>query len=110
MRATKRQTEAIRDYVESQAHEEVVHLEKTAPALVGPARHDIWDVHCTDSSWRMITESTNLYIQVDFKSRGVALTFHIGLVIRDLPTQKTTRSLERGGLPRGRLGRWPEPD
>jgi hypothetical protein len=45
MRATKRQTEAIRAYIESQAHEAVVHLEKAASELVGPVRHDIWDVH-----------------------------------------------------------------
>ena len=82
MRATKRQTEAIRAYVEDQAHEEVVHLEKAASELVGPVQHDIWDVHCTDSRWWVITEPTNLYSQDDFKSRDVALTFHIGLALR----------------------------
>ena len=30
----------------------------------------------------MITEPTNLYDQADFKSRDVALTFHIGLMLR----------------------------
>jgi hypothetical protein len=82
MRATKRQTEAIRTYVESQAHEEVVHLEKAASELVGPVRHDIWDVHCTDSRWWVITEPAYLYSQEDFKSRDVALTSHIGLALR----------------------------
>lgn len=82
MRASKRQTEAIRLYVEDQAHEQVVHLEKAASQLVGPVRHDIWDVHCTNSRWWVITEPTNLYSQSDFKSRDVALTFHIGLSIR----------------------------
>src|SRR5579859_482025 len=82
MRATKRQTEAVRAYVEDQAHEQVVHLEKAASELVGPVRHDIWDVHCADSRWWVITEPTNLYSQDDFKSRDVALTFHIGLSIR----------------------------
>lgn len=82
MRATKRQTEAVRAYVEDQAHEEVVHLEKAASELVGPVRHDIWDVHCTDSRWWVITEPTNLYSQEDFKSRDVALTFHVGLSMR----------------------------
>src|SRR6266849_10731381 len=82
MRATKRQTESISAYVEDQAHEPVVHLEKAASELVGPVRHDIWDVHCTDSRWWVITEPTNLYSQEDFKSRDVALTFHIGLAIR----------------------------
>ena len=82
MRATKRQTEAVRTYVEDQAHEQVVHLEKAASELVGPVRHDIWDVHCADSRWWVITEPTNLYSQADFKSRDVALTFHIGLSLR----------------------------
>jgi hypothetical protein len=82
MRATKRQTEAIRAHAESQAHEQVVHLEKAASELVGPVRHDIWDVHCTDSRWWVITEPTNLYSQDDFKSRDVALTFYIGLALR----------------------------
>lgn len=49
MHTTKRQTKAIRAYVESQAHEKVVHLEKSASELVGPVRHDIWGVHCIDS-------------------------------------------------------------
>ncbi len=82
MRATKRQTEAIRNYVEDQAHEQVIHLEKAASELVGPVRHDIWDVHCTDSRWWVITEPVNLYSQEDFKSRDVALTFHVGLSLR----------------------------
>jgi hypothetical protein len=81
MHATKRQTEAIRAYVEGQAREQVVHLEKAASELVGPVRHDIWDVHCADSRWWVITEPTNLYSQEDFKSRDVALTFHIGLAM-----------------------------
>lgn len=51
MRSTKREKESIRAYVEDQAHEEVVHLEKAASELVGPVRHDIWDVHCALSRW-----------------------------------------------------------
>jgi hypothetical protein len=82
MRATKRQTEAVRTYAEGQASKQVIHLEKVASELVGPVRHDIWDVHCTDSRWWVITEPTNLYNQEDFKSRDVALTFHIGLALR----------------------------
>jgi len=68
--------------VESQAHEEVVHVEKAASELVGPVRHDIWDVHCPESRWWVVTNPTNLYDQRDFKSRDVVLTFHIGLTLR----------------------------
>jgi hypothetical protein len=81
-RATQRQTEAVRAYVEREAHEEVVHLERAASELVGPVRHDIWDVYCTDSRWWVITEPTNLYSQDAFKSRDEALTFHVGLHLR----------------------------
>lgn len=73
---------AIRAYVETEAHESVVHLEKAASEMVGPARHDIWDVHRDDSRWWVLTNPTNLYSQADFKGRDVALTFHVGLTIR----------------------------
>lgn len=82
MRASKRDREAIRVYVESQAHEEAIHLEKSASELVGSVRHDIWDVHCSATRWWVITNPTNLYDQADFKSRDVALTFHIGMMLR----------------------------
>jgi len=41
VRASKRESDAIRRYVEGQAGEEVVHLEKAASEFVGPVRHDI---------------------------------------------------------------------
>src|SRR5215217_4380140 len=82
IRASMREKDAIRAYVEDQAHEEVVHLEKAASELVGPVRHDIWDVHCPESRWWVITNPTNLYTQQDFKSRDVVLTFHLGLALR----------------------------
>ena len=108
MRATKRQTDAIRAYVEGQAHEEVVHLEKAASELVGPVRHDMWDVHCTDSRWWVITEPTNLYSQEDFKSRDVALTFHIGLAIRTsyLHERKVPVKPDSANLLPGSWRRW----
>jgi hypothetical protein len=82
MRARDREKEAIRAYVEDQAHEEVIHLERAASELVGPVRHDIWDVHCAESRWWVVTNPPNLYSQEDFKSRDVVLTFHIGLALR----------------------------
>jgi hypothetical protein len=82
MRSTKREQGAIKAYVEGQGQEDVVHLEKAASERVGPVRHDIWDVHCAASRWWVITNPTNLYSQDDFKSRDVALTFHIGLTLR----------------------------
>jgi len=74
---------AIRAYVADQADEEVVHVEHAASEMVGPVRHEVWDVHCTDSRWWVVTNPTNLYDQGDFKSRDVVLTFHIGLALRE---------------------------
>lgn len=82
MRASQREQDEIRVYVEGQADERVVHLERAASELVGPVRHDIWDVHCEESRWWVLTSPTNLYSQADFKSRDVVLTFHVGLTLR----------------------------
>lgn len=82
MHGAKREADEIRAYVEGQAAEEVVHLEKAASETVGPVRHDIWDVHGRASRWWVVTNPTNLYDQADFQSRDVVLTFHIGLTLR----------------------------
>jgi len=82
MRTTARERDEIRAYVEVQAQEKVIHLEKVASELVGPVRHVIWDVHCGESRWWVVTNPTNLYDQAGFKSRDVVLTFHTGLMLR----------------------------
>jgi hypothetical protein len=80
---TKRsEKDAIQDYVADQSGEAVIHAEKAASELVGPVRHDIWDVHCKKSRWWVVTNPTNLYSQKDFKSRDVVLSFHVGLMLR----------------------------
>jgi hypothetical protein len=63
-------------------------VEKAASEMVGPVRHDIWDVHCADRRWWVVTNPTNLYDQADFKSRDVVLTFHVGLMLRVQYTQE----------------------
>lgn len=87
MRTTKLERDHIRDYVEDQRHEQVIHVEKVGSELIGSVRHDIWDVHCTASRWWVVTEPTNLYSQDDFKSRDVVLTFHLGLALRMMHLQ-----------------------
>lgn len=108
MRATKRETNEIRAYVEAEAREEVVHVEKAASELVGPVRHDIWDVHCTKSRWWVVTEPTNLYDQADFKSRDVVLTFHVGLALRVsyLQEREVPVAPEQADLLPGSWRRW----
>ncbi|GAB3474267.1 hypothetical protein FB471_4868 [Amycolatopsis cihanbeyliensis] len=108
MHGAKREADEVRAYVESQAAEEVVHLEKAASELVGPVRHDIWDVHGTASRWWVVTNPTNLYDQADFKSRDVVLTFHIGLALRIEYGQERTVPVtpESAELLRGSWRRW----
>ena len=76
----------ITRYVEEQAHEKVVHVERASTEMVG--RHDVWDVHCTESRWWVVTNPTHLYTQEDFKSRAVVLTFHMGLTLRMADTRE----------------------
>jgi hypothetical protein len=59
VRVSKGEENTIRAFVEDQAHEEVIHLEKAASELVGPVGHGIWDVHCPESRWWVITNPTN---------------------------------------------------
>lgn len=59
----------------------------SASAACSHRRHTgakIWDAHVDDERWWVVTNPTNLYPQADFKSRDVALTFHVGLAIRVL--------------------------
>src|SRR5260370_34127622 len=100
VRSTRREKDHVRNYVEDQAHEGVIHVEKVASELVGPVRHEIWDVHCPSSRWWVVTNPTNLYAQADFKSRDVVLTFHIGLMLRvqyaherEVPVRPSSASL-----------------
>ena len=83
MKASQQEREAVLAYFEDQMpDDEVIHLEKVATERVGSVLHDIWDVHCRESRWWAINNSLNFYSQEDFKSRDVALTFHVGLMVR----------------------------
>ncbi|MCP3800719.1 hypothetical protein NLX83_15735 [Allokutzneria sp. A3M-2-11 16] len=67
--------------------------------------YDIWDVHCTDSRWWVINHPMNLYTQNDFKSRDVALTFHIGLTTR-VRSQHDQAIYREDEMAPGTWGRW----
>lgn len=76
----------------------VVHLEKVAVERVGSVLHDIWDVHCRGSRWWAISNSLNCYSQDDFTSRDVALTFHVGLMVRIAGREGRPITEEAAGL------------
>jgi len=98
----------IRAYAEDQIGETVVHLEKVGSELVGPRRHDIWDVHCAESRWWVLTNPSHYYSQEDFKSRDVVLTFHVGLMIRVWSQQERHVPVapEPAAMLRGSWRRW----
>src|SRR5260370_42379235 len=45
-------------------------------------RHDVWDIHTNKDRWWVITGGTNLYSQEQFPNMDLALTFHVGLILR----------------------------
>ena len=47
--------------------EQVVHLQHAASEMVGPVRREVWDVHCPDSRWWVVTNPTNLYDLAGFR-------------------------------------------
>lgn len=60
--------------------------------------HDIWDVHCRSSRWWAISNHLNCYSQADFTSRDVALTFHVGLMVRITSREEVPVTEEAAGL------------
>jgi hypothetical protein len=50
---------AIRAYVAERADQDVVHVEHAASEMVGPVRHEVWDVGCTNSRWWVVTNPTS---------------------------------------------------
>lgn len=99
MKASELEREQVLDYFAAQmADDPVVHLEKVAVERVGSVLHDIWDVHCKGSRWWAISNPLNYYSQEDFKSRDVALTFHVGLMVRIASREEVPITEEAAGL------------
>lgn len=83
LRATEEEIEEIREYFEWQAPDlEVTFMQKVYSEAVLNTRHDVWDIHTNKNRWWVITGGTNLYSQEQFPNMDLALTFHIGLILR----------------------------
>jgi hypothetical protein len=83
LKATEKEIEEVLEYFEWQAPDlEVTFMQKVYSEAVLNARHDVWDIHTTKDRWWVITGGTNLYSQEQFPSMDLALTFHIGLILR----------------------------
>lgn len=57
-------------------------MQKVYSEAVLSTRHDVWDIHTNKDRWWVITGGTNLYSQEQFPNMDLALTFHIGLMLR----------------------------
>lgn len=80
---------AIKDYVESQTHDEKVqHAEKVKTEHLFDSDHDCWDVHTDRDRYWVITSPTNLYSQRYFPSLDFTLSFHIGVTARIIALQR----------------------
>jgi len=71
----------IEDYVNSQSPENdrVVLVQKVGSRRIVGRTHELYDVHCQNSRWWVVTDPTNLYSQADFPEIEQALIFHLGL-------------------------------
>ena len=83
LKATDEEIEEVREYFEWQAPDlEVTFMQKVYSEAVLNTRHEVWDIHTNKDRWWVITGGTNLYSQEQFPSMDLALTFHIGLILR----------------------------
>ena len=72
---------SISEYVNSQspAEDQAELVQKVGSRRTLGRKRDLYDVHCAQSRWWVITDPTNLYSQDDFPQIEQALIFHIGL-------------------------------
>lgn len=84
LKATEEEAEEIREYFEWQASDlEVTFMQKVYSEAVVNTRHDVWDIHTNRDRWWVITGgATHLYSQEQFPNMDLALTFHLGLMLR----------------------------
>ncbi|WP_395015356.1 gamma-glutamylcyclotransferase family protein [Dongia sp.] len=101
LKATPEETEEVREYFEWQASDlEVTFMQKVYSEVVVNTRHDVWDIHTNKDRWWVITGGTNLYSQEQFPNMDLALTFHIGLMLR-IPRTEEQREGDQRILPFG---------
>jgi hypothetical protein len=101
LKATETEIEEIREYFEWQAPDlEVTFMQKVYSEAVLNTRHDVWDIHTNKDRWWVITGGTNLYSQEQFPNMDLALTFHIGLILR-VPRTKEQQKDDQRILPFG---------
>lgn len=95
------ETRFVREYVEGQAHERVLRLEKVASERVMGTLHDVWDVRTETDRWWVVSDPMNLYSHEQHPSMDYVLSFHCGLMLRVFERQrKESNEGEEKHLPR----------
>ena len=72
---------AIRSYVNSQSppNDQAELVQRVRSRRILGRVHEVFDVHCQESRWWVITDPTNLYSHEHFPDAEQALLFHSGL-------------------------------
>jgi len=103
LKATAEEITEVREYFEWQAPDlEVTFMQKVYSEAVLHTRHDVWDIHTNKNRWWVITGGTNLYSQDQFPNMDLALTFHIGLMLR-IPRTEEQQVEDLRIIPFGRV-------
>lgn len=97
MEMSEAEERRIRDYVNTQspADDRAGLVQKVGSRRVLGRARDIYDVHCEESRWWVITDPTNLYSQDDFPEMEQALIFHIGLQVFMAERERTDMEEEQ---------------
>src|SRR3954454_20852129 len=77
-------------------------MQKVYSEAVLNTRHDVWDIHTNKDRWWVITGGTNLYSQEQFPNMDLALTFHVGLILR-IPRTEEQQGDDLHLIPFGRV-------
>lgn len=82
VRRNEHQERHVKDYVERQAGEKVLHAEKVATERINGDDHEVWDVHTDKQRWWVVIPPTSLYPQDAIPSLDFVLSFHVGFIAR----------------------------
>lgn len=107
MESPEHEARFVREYVEGQAHESVLRLEKLTSERMMGTLHDVWDVRTETDRWWVVSNPMNLYSHEGFPSMDHVLSFHCGLMLRSVraSAEGDQSSRGQGQGPRRQVGR-----
>ncbi len=105
----KHEERHVREYVEGQVRDKrdpVMLVQKVGSERVLGETHAMYDVQCKKSRWWVISSPLNLYLQKDFPSVDMALTFHVGIALRMMQRSRREQPEETEGYGSGAWRRY----